>query len=47
MTALRPTIRRSGIELLKIVAILLIVISHATQTLSDQNIFISYQDYVL
>ena len=40
-------IRDSNIELLKIVAILLIIISHVINTLCDENTHISYQDYVL
>ena len=39
--------RNSGIELLKIIAIILIVISHVVQTLTSENQFISYNDYVL
>ncbi|MDD6401348.1 MAG: acyltransferase family protein, partial [Lachnospiraceae bacterium] len=40
-------IRKSGIELLKIIAILLIVINHVTQTLGSINQVIGYKDYVL
>lgn len=40
-------IRESGIELLKIFAIIVIVISHVTQTLSCENLFLPYNDYVL
>lgn len=43
----RAIVRNSGIELLKILGIFLIVISHVTQTLSSENLFISYQDYIL
>lgn len=39
--------RESSIELLKILAIILIIISHVTQTLSSKNLYITYQDYVL
>ena len=37
--------RNSGIELLKILAIALIIIHHTVQTLRDENIFISFSDY--
>lgn len=36
-TQLAPSTRRSGIELLKIAAILLIVISHIAQTMNAPN----------
>lgn len=39
--------RESGIELLKIIAILLIVFSHVLQTLSQKNGYIDYQDYLI
>ena len=39
--------RNSAIELLKIVAMLLIVLSHVTQTLCVSNEFIANQDYVI
>lgn len=39
--------RNSGIELLKLFAIFLIVISHVTQTLTSENTYISYNAYVL
>lgn len=39
--------RESGIELLKIIAIILIVVSHVIQTLRNENQFITYSDYVL
>lgn len=39
--------RDSGIELLKVIAILLIVISHVVQTLSSENPLIGYSDYIL
>lgn len=41
------SMRESGIELLKIAAIFLIVISHVVQTLSSGNSYVSYSDYVL
>lgn len=40
-------VRWSGIELLKIFAIFLIVISHIVQTLQSENLFIQYDDYIL
>ena len=43
----RQTDRHSGIELLKIIAIFLIVISHVTQTLGSKSFDVSYQDYVI
>lgn len=39
--------RSSGIELLKIIAIFLIVLSHVVQTLGDNNAYISYNDYIV
>ncbi len=39
--------RHSGIELLKIIAIILIVIHHVVQTLRGDYSFISYSDYVI
>lgn len=39
--------RNSGIELLKIFAIFLIVVSHVVRTLSGTNTYISYQEYVI
>lgn len=39
--------RDSGIELLKLIAIGLIVISHVVQTLRSENEVISYSDYIL
>lgn len=39
--------RESGIELLKILAIFLIIVSHIVQTLRSENLYLSYQDYVL
>ena len=39
--------RESGIELVKIIAIFLIVVSHVVMTLCAGNDYISYQDYVL
>ena len=41
------TARNSGIELLKIFAIFLIVVSHSTQTLSDISTNILYQEYAV
>lgn len=41
------TERNSGIELLKIFAIFLVVVSHVTQTLTDLNVYIPFQDYVV
>ena len=41
------TDRDSGIELLKIFAIFVIVISHVVQTLTSENLYIPYQDYVI
>ena len=38
--------RQSGVELLKIAAILLIVISHVTQTLFSPNTYVGFQDYI-
>lgn len=32
--------RNTGIELLKVIAIFLIVISHVTQTLGEQNVIV-------
>ncbi len=39
--------RNSSIELLKIIGILLIVISHVVQTLHESNIYIDYKDYII
>lgn len=39
--------RKSGIEMLKVLAVLAIVLSHLCQTLSCDNIYIDYSDYVL
>lgn len=39
--------RDSGIELLKIFAIFIIVISHTVQTLTSENIYVSYSGYVI
>lgn len=38
--------RQSSIELLKVIAIIMIVISHVVQTLHLENNYISYQDYI-
>ena len=46
-TQLAPSTRRSGIELLKIAAILLIVISHITQTMHAPNPDIAYSGYLI
>ncbi len=46
-TQLAPSTRRSGIELLKIAAILLIVISHITQTMNAPNPDIAYSGYLI
>lgn len=39
--------RNSGIELLKIAAILLIILNHVVQTLCEGNRYIDYKDYIL
>lgn len=39
--------RTSGIELAKIMAIVLIVMAHMVQSLSDENVYVSSQGYVL
>lgn len=39
--------RNSSIELLKVIGIVLIVISHVTQTLIDNNNYIPYDDYLV
>ncbi|MBR4544534.1 MAG: acyltransferase family protein [Oscillibacter sp.] len=39
--------RQSGVELLKILAIFLIVFNHVTQTLQVENLYIPYHDYVI
>ena len=39
--------RNSSIELFKIIAILLIVISHVVQTLSEKNDAILHNDYII
>lgn len=40
--------RNSSIELLKIIGIILVVISHVTQTLGSKgNVFVPFNDYVL
>lgn len=41
------TTRNSGIELMKVLAIVLIVINHVVQTLGEGNPYISYSDYVV
>ncbi len=39
--------RDSSIELLKIIAIILVVVSHVIQTLREANPYISYNDYII
>ncbi len=39
--------RKSGIELLKLLAMFLIVISHTVQTLRNPSSYVSFSDYVL
>lgn len=39
--------RQSGIETLKVIAILFIVLSHIIQTLCSANTYITYSDYIL
>lgn len=39
--------RESGIELLKIIALFLIIISHVVQTVSNDNTYISWQSPVI
>ena len=38
--------RDSGVELLKIIAVILIVISHVVLTLITENEYIPYSDYL-
>lgn len=45
--SLHSSERNSGIELLKIFAILLIILGHVTQTLESTNTLVEYQDYIL
>ncbi len=47
MPKLNITERSSSIELLKILAIFLIVVQHVTQTLGSVNNHVSFQDYVI
>lgn len=47
LTNTRHSTRQSGIELVKVVAIFLIVISHVTQTLCSKNSYFDFQDYVI
>jgi len=47
LTNNQKDIRESGIELLKVFAIILIVISHVVQTVGQGNEFVSFQDYVI
>lgn len=46
-TEIQKKCRESGPELLKLIAILLIVIFHVIQTVSSENAVIPYQDYVI
>lgn len=46
MEGLSKKERTSGIELIKVFAVLLIVISHVVQTLHIENEYISYSDYI-
>lgn len=39
--------RQSGIELLKVFAILLIILSHITQTLYEKNAYVNFSDYIV
>lgn len=41
------TIRNSGVELLKIIAMLAIVINHMTQSVSNKSYYIDIQDYLI
>lgn len=43
----KSRMRDSGVELLKIIAVVLIVISHVVQTLITENEYIPYSDYLL
>ena len=43
----KSRMRDSGVELLKIIAIILIVISHVVLTLTTENEYIPYNDYLL
>lgn len=43
----KKTIRDSGIELLKIIALFLIVISHVVQTLRSENPYVPYHDFIV
>lgn len=40
-------VRDSGIELMKIIAIILIVISHVVQTLVSENSYLTYRGYII
>lgn len=39
--------RKSGVELLKIFAIILIIVSHITQSLHSENNYVRYSDYIV
>lgn len=39
--------RQTSFELLKIIAIFLIVVGHVTQTLGEENFDVSFRDYVI
>ena len=43
----KSRMRDSGIELLKVIAVILIVISHVVLTLITENEYIPYSDYLL
>ena len=45
--AISKQARNSSIELLKIVAIFLIAISHVSQTLIDKNAYVPWDDYLI
>ncbi len=39
--------RQSGIELIKVFAIFLIILSHITQTLNEKNTYVSFSNYIV
>lgn len=39
--------RQTSFELLKIIAVFLIVVGHVTQTLGEENFDVSFRDYVI
>jgi peptidoglycan/LPS O-acetylase OafA/YrhL len=43
----KRNIRNSSIELLKVIGIVFIVISHVVQTLTEDNKYIPYDDYIV